>query len=369
MTGATLRRITVWLCIALSFTTLLVVLGRTANEVMPSVTSSKPSGIRLAGDILESNGFKVRQDLNQSPQIGTDELIVAFVVADRRWGNPWGGGSRIRLNLKKAVASGRNLVLIRLGPDFNLASRAAVVDTFNRSFARSKPYNVHANLDSVDGLGSGLGDGEPINVWIGGKSNSALVSYESLGSGVIAQVHDGVAFTNRFIDQADNAAFFATLISSMAGTNRKVVFTEASFGNISDEGMISALGGWARASVWQGYLLFGVIAWTSAITFGLPYARRRRQAGVRDLMEALAKMLGRTKSNRMAQGLMVSALRRDLLRLASLPAKATDSQLEARLAPELMSDLIAARGDISHPSTLAAISRLRKAISEHRSAK
>ena len=373
MTGATLRRVTVWLCIALSFTTLLVVLGRNANEVMPTITSSKPSGTRLAADVLESNGFKVRQDLNQSPQIAADETIVAFVITssgEPKWpGDAWGGTSQIRAKLTEQVVAGRKMIVVLLRDDFNQGTKTASLSTYQQVYSKTKPFKVHAGPNPMAYAIDNSKGTEPITVWMNEAGTSTLVSYESMGDGVVAHVHDGVAFTNRFIDQADNAAFFATLVSSVAGKSKKIVFTEASFGNVSDSGMISALGGWARATVWQGYLLFGVIAWTSALTFGLPMIRRRRQAGVRDLMEAFAKMLARSKNPRMAQDLMISALRRDLLKMAALPAKATDSQMEARLPREMMEDLVAARGEPSHPATLAAISRLRSAIGDHRRTK
>lgn len=352
--GAILRRITFWLCMTLSLTTLLVVLGRSSNETFPSITSSKPSGTRLAAEILESNGFKVRQDLNSAPQVANDEVIIAFVRRHAR--------DPMAKSLLKKVSEGRRMIVILVSADFNAAttSAEAPIQIENNFQKRLLRVNGAASQDLDFWSGS-----EPLDVWVDAATKRALVSYQVQGNGVIATVHDGLGFTNRFIDRADNATFFATLVRSVAGESNKVVFTEATFGNISDEGMISALGGWARATVWQGYLLFGVVAWSHAVIFGIPLALRRRQAGTRDLMEAFAQMLMRSRNLKMAQSQVVGALRRDLLRTASLPINATDALLESRLPPEVRDNLIAAQGAPTDSRTLAAITRLRAVIASH----
>lgn len=82
-------------------------------------------------------------------------------------------------------------------------------------------------------------------------------------------------------------------------------------------------------------------------------------------MEAFAQMLQRAKNLKMAQGQVVESLRRDLRKMASLPANATDALLESRLPQEVRDDLIGAQGLPSDPRTLAAITRLRAAIAGH----
>lgn len=352
--GALLRRITFWLCIILSCTTLLVVLGRSSNATFPSITSSKPSGTRLAAEVLELNGFKVRQDLNSAPQVANDEVIIAFV---RRQGR-----DPMAKFLLSKVSEGRRMIVIMVSDDFNAATTSAETPIQIQNSFQDRILRVNGTVALEPDFWSGS---EPLDVWVDASTKQALVSFQAQGNGVIATVHDGLGFTNRFIDRADNAAFFATLVRSVAGENKRVVFTEATFGNVFDEGMISALGGWARATVWQGYLLFGVVAWSSAVIFGIPLPLRRRQAGTRDLMEAFAQMLQRAKNLKMAQSQVVESLRRDLLRMASLPANATDAMLESRLPQEVKDDLIAAQGLPSDSRTLAAITRLRVAISSH----
>ena len=352
--GGILRRITFWLCMTLSCTTLLVVLGRSSNETFPSVTSSKPSGTRLSADILELDGFKVRQDLNSAPQIAMDEVIIAYV---RRQGRV-----PMAKSLLKKVSEGRRMIVILVSDDFNSATTSAEIPIQIENSFQNRLLRVNGIVSQEPDFWS---ESEPLDVWVDATTKQAFVSFQAEGNGVIATVHDGLGFTNRFIDRADNASFFATLVRSVAGESKRVVFTEATFGNVSDEGMISALGGWARATIWQGYLLFGVVAWSCAVIFGIPVPLRRRQAGTRDLMEAFAQMLQRAKNLKMAQGQVVESLRRDLRKMASLSANATDALLESRLPQEVRDDLIGAQGLPSDPRTLAAITRLRAAIAGH----
>lgn len=366
MTGSALRRATVWLCITLSFTTLLVVLGRSSKEAFPSITSSKPSGTRLAAEVLEADGFSVRQDLTSSPQLSEGEIAIAFVRAyDARhsWSESnWNERNVTHKALMRQVRQGGTLVVIGFTPDFNLSSeRDNQATSYFNSFRPGRAYRINGDIRQ---LIPSSWDNSLVNVWVNHDGSKSMVSYESAGQGIVAHVSDGIGFSNRFIDQADNAAFFANLIRSLAGKNRRVVFTEATFGNIADVGMISALGGWARAAIWQGYLLFGVIAWTASQTFGLPVGRRRRQAGVRDLMEAFAEMLKRSKQQGLAGQLLKDAIRRDLKRSVSLPERATDQQLSDRLPADQANDFFLAQKDPNNPASLAAISRLRASLAD-----
>lgn len=377
MSGSTIRRLAIWLSIALSFTTLMVILGRTGNEVDPTITSSKPSGLRLLSELLETNGIEVKQNRNQIPQLLDSEVSIALLrVRDGKV--DWPGEelqfqdrkSTIRSNLASQVKKGHRLILVYVNDDFNRSSIALTspISVQNAMLKNSPIYAVDGNpstMEELFPLGYEPATRDALSVWQSSTTEQPLVSYEVMGKGLIVHVHDGIGLTNRFLDQHQNAAFYLQLVKSVAGDRSSVTFTEASFGNIADDGLISALGGWARSAVWQGFLLFGVIAWSFAIGFGLPIVDRRRQSGTRDLMEAMNQLLKRAKNRPMAMQQVFHALESDLKRSVGLPRSANQEALQQRVPVQLFDKLQRVKGQIALSGggqSLAELDELRREV-------
>ncbi len=370
MNGATIRRIAIWLSIALSFTTLLVILGRTSSTADPTITSGKPSGTRILSELLEQNGLSVRQDRNQMPQLKSDELALAFVKVEDgvpTWPGqspqPFPTESTIRKRLGLQAEQGRRIVLIYLDQNFNRATVALPEPGLvqNQLNPKLKPRKVDTSR-ATGAVSSSLDyssfRGDLLPVWMIDQK-IPMVSFETRGAGMVIHIHDGIAATNRFIDRNENAAFFTDLITSLAGPSKKVVFTEASFGNIADDGILSALGGWARASMWQAILLFGVIAWTFAVPFGMPWIQRRRQSGTRDLMEAFSALMRRARNRPLAMGFLISSIERDMRRSVGLAQNAPESVLKQRIPPEAWARFEAVRYSSKTDAPLRELQSLR----------
>lgn len=349
MTGAFARRLGLGLCLTLGLCTLMVLLDRARDETEPTITSAKPSGVRLFSELLEQSGLDVELNRNRWPRLAERQVAVAFVRTNQE-GIEWpDGGEGTRATFTELVANGQTLIAFYVPEDFNAASASAstLMEAQNELRPDEKPLKVSgAPFLSAEEVGDYFLSratmdsprSEPLGVWT--QDGQASVYYESLGKGVIVHVTNGVGATNRFIDRGDNAKFFVSLVKSLAGGKGEVVFTEAAQGNVVDESLFSGLGGWARATAWQLFALFLVVAWTSGVAFGLPIRDRRRQAGTRDLMEAFGSLMRRRRAPQFALTLVINAIKRDLKRSVGLPAAATEEALLARLPDGLAQRLL-----------------------------
>ncbi len=353
MKGKAIRSTAIWLCAILTFTTLLVVLGRSDDRIFPSITSSKPSGTRLLSEILEVNGINVRQDRSRIPQAGAKDVVVAFVPlrgerptwSDRPVFSTETTDSAIQGSLYDIAVRGGRVVVVYLNGSLRQGTLDAsepkqVMHLYQKASAPLKvsasvryPENYFPNPEFEDGLKPA----SQIDVWQ--SQEIPLVTFRAFGKGTLVEVTDGIGFTNRFIDKYDNANFAVQLFAPLVPKGASLVFAEASFGNMSEDSLISAIGGWARASLWQGLLLLGVIGWSLGTMFGLPTRSRLRQAGTRDLMEAFAHLLRRGKKRQIAVENVMGALEREVRLSVGLPVSASKKQVRNRVTSSIASDL------------------------------
>ena len=156
------------------------------------------------------------------------------------------------------------------------------------------------------------------------------------GKGILARTTDGLFTTNRFLDRADNADLALRLIKGLVPDGGRVVFTEASLGKGIENSLVNTLGPWATGAYIQVLALFLVIVLTLGIRFGLPELEKRKQAGQREMLDAIADVYRRARSTAVALDSAYVEADLRIRRGLKIPANATESQRNDLLPPELL---------------------------------
>jgi hypothetical protein len=140
----------------------------------------------------------------------------------------------------------------------------------------------------------GQGNYDSTPIWFDKESNEPLAVYYRINDRESVYIEDAVAATNRYIARNDNAALFAGLVRSLAKPGGKVVFIEASVGNIVQQSLLDIVGGWAISAWWQILLLGAVVIYTMGKRFGIADVTAYRQRGTRELVDAVADVYKRS---------------------------------------------------------------------------
>jgi hypothetical protein len=161
-----------------------------------------------------------------------------------------------------------------------------------------------------------------------------LVKHMTVGAGVRSIVYDGTGSLNAFVSEEQNAEMFLDLVRGVASGSQRIVFYEKEF-NPAERSLFSALGPWAVAALLQAFLLLAVMGYSYSRRFGLPEERANRQRGSREMVEAYAEILRRSKYAPHALQTVLDAVYLDLRRMLRMSPQATEEEVRDRLPLEL----------------------------------
>jgi hypothetical protein len=139
--------------------------------------------------------------------------------------------------------------------------------------------------------------------------------------------------SNRFIDMADDAEFVLSTIDLLARPGDRLVFTEASFGNVSEPGFFETLGPWAVSAWRQVIVVFLVLVFSLGKRFGYPEERRRVVQSSRDLADAFGNLLRRSKRVDLTLQMAATRLDQQLRLYLRIPRDASEGERN-RVLPE-----------------------------------
>ncbi len=356
-----------WVGLALlALASIMLSLGKRETQSFPAADSFAPSGAAALAALLQQQGYQVDVDRSLRPKLAQDDLVIAFELPE-----PASFLGEVQKELEteseevsseldkpfnkeilEHLSAGGKAIFLPLTRDFLAASKTVLSAEPVELLPVIGGPPLQANLAGpevpVRKATQELIDNYTVaRLWVD-KDGSALVDGVRVGSGTAFVLSNGIIGTNRFIDRADNAALLLKLVSVVAPKGSRIVFTEASFGNVQNKGFLETIGAWADAA-WQQLLLLGlVVVYTLGKRLGLAEEQKTKQRGSRELVDALADTMNRANATELA---MNTALRRTdaELRIAlKLPKDIERIRRDELLSPDLrtaMADLEAAALD------------------------
>jgi hypothetical protein len=341
MKSKQLQSIGVGLSLVLSLSVIGMLIAKNERQTMPSMTSSKPSGLRLFSQLLERNGVPMKLERTLSPVFQPNDLVVvARIPGDRETSEVF------QKAMVKHLDEGGNILEIRMDDGFNDSSIAAANPVKVRSLLdrEAEPFLVNlpnpsdslvnveemSLIDNQSSVKQGLY--EAIE-----NAGSPVSSVRRQSKGYIWSFHNALPVSNRFLDKHDNAAFVMDHVRRMKKPGARVVFAEAGIGNVTQETILSLIGPWARATGWQVALLFGVVIFSLGVPFGVVRGKSVYQRGSRDVVHAVGQLLRRGRNIGYANQQIFEATRRRLFKKYGLHPGSPDSDIRKR-APENVAD-------------------------------
>lgn len=289
---------TIWVAILfLAISALLLFVSKASQVVNPSADSYAPSGLKAFADLLRAEGYRVRLDKSPIPRLGKDDVAIAVFLDDSDFWGVEPDEQDTGLSVEKTLGdhfNGGGAVILSSVPSDSLPSPRAFSSTVVPLLGKPTREAMIHDTD-VNGV---LDDWDEcltfIESWkVGSAAVATLHLFED--GGLLHEVSDATGATNRFVDQQDNAAFWLDIVRAAAGPESEIVFVEAASGNVQSTGLLEALGPGATLAWAQVLVLLALIAFTLGKPFGLPDVSRVAQKGGRDLADALAAVLGRSK--------------------------------------------------------------------------
>jgi hypothetical protein len=319
--------------------------GARETSSNPSALSYGPSGTRASVEMLRELGFRVRVDRASRPRLDREELALAFWVplgyrAEREEGAALLDPvvRAVVTSLEEHVREGGNALLM-VAPS-NLGQATAKTEPRTATFLRQSPRGRSWKLSRGLELSS-VGDDRVLRVDTAGYAMAAdpdggrLLDLFGLGKGTAAILQDATPALNGFLAQHDNAAFLARTVASLDPGSKRVVVLEALAGSVLDPGLLESIGPWAQAAWWQLVLVFVVLAYSLGKRFGLPIPERTPQRGSRELVDAYADVMARSRKPHMALRKIVQEADRQLRARFKIPADVAPACRNRELPPDL----------------------------------
>lgn len=169
-----------------------------------------------------------------------------------------------------------------------------------------------ADVDRID-VGDGFGlEAPPGAGACGPAGDGAVVVVQDEGAGRIVSVGGPEAFTNRNLDEADNAVLAAALLAPDEGTRSAFLRPSLLVGS-GEKSLVDLVGTPVRAALAQLVIAFFVLALWRARRLGRPVAEPQPVAiESSELTQAVARLLGRADRPARAAAVLRDRARRDL---------------------------------------------------------
>lgn len=166
----------------------------------------------------------------------------------------------------------------------------------------------------------------------GPPGDGALVVVEAAGDGTIVSVGGPGPFTNRYLDEADNAVLAAALLAPDAGTRSAFLRPSLAVGS-GDQGLVDLVGTPVRAALAQLVVAFLLVALWRARRLGRPVGEPQPVSiEASELTQAVGRVLARSDRPARAAAVLRDRARRDLSAPLGLPLDASADQVVDAIA-------------------------------------
>ncbi len=318
-----------WLLFGLlSLSAILFFLGQRERIANPSAASYAPSGTRALAQLFSQNGYTVAVDRSSKPVLKPGDFVVGFALQHAfTWGVERGDRADIEKALRDHIDRGGRGWILQIPEDFVGASKTARGGPRKGAFDSSVlPTASPKSMELTGGalLNETLGEslvrpGEANVALVRSETNEPILELYGPGKGVLAVLRDGTGATNRFLDQHQNAEFLLWAMALLNPSQGRIVILEALHGDVRDPGLLERIGDWAAAGWWQILFVLVVIAYTLGRRFGLPEVDRSVQRSGRELVDAYADTMRRSRKAQVALKRIVAEADRNIRRRFNLP--------------------------------------------------
>lgn len=322
-------------------------LGRGGEPPWPSARNPRPTGLAALVELLEADGYEVVVTRDARPSLKKADLAVAIKwQQDTFWteverqrerqaeesadevAKP--RPDRTRETLDEHLVRGGRMVRLWMPSDLASDDHLDSGELEASWTVGDKPFSVTFD----PGRAADIQDGAAMPAKLRGMAGE-LLELHPIQAGLRADVTDALGATNRYIGRADNAAFYVGLVRRLAQPGGRIVFVEASFGNVEAKGVLGTLGAWAVAAQWQAVLAFLVALIVFGSRFGLPSTDAVSSRGARDMLDAVAGILRRSRKPGFAAAIVARSVIEEARQRLALSPATTDDEILARFEPDL----------------------------------
>ncbi|MGE0002348.1 MAG: DUF4350 domain-containing protein [Fimbriimonadaceae bacterium] len=339
----------VWLFVAA-----LAVIAGTVWEVQTEITSqpvtsnSGPSGTAGLAEVLRQSGFPVRVDRSArlSPKMGEVVVAIAPRLIDPMTAireafeegqgltSPDPEPSRLHRALAKAAEGGATVVYAEVPESLDDAYERVAVTRLDSTFPEKRAFQISFDPDQEDPDDSWVADTGPYD-WYREAKVGWWVRVQVMGEGRAVLVADGLSATNRYLDSADNAEYWVTMLATLGGRENGVVFADALGGDEATPSLLGTLGPWAVAMQWQALFVFGLGVWWLGQRFGPLLPSADRDVTGRGTTHALAGVLSSGRQHGTAARIIANNRLVAIRRVQGLPPSSTPEQVLAAIPSEV----------------------------------
>lgn len=273
--------------------------------------STAPDGARAVVELIDALAAMAVVE-----EVPGDDVDTALVLQDR-FDREAGGA------LLDWVRAGGTLVVADVDSTLTPPVVGPVTGVVDLSCSGDVPLGL-ADVDRLD-----VGDGFALSVPPGAVGScaapgaGALVVVEAEGDGRIVSVGGAAAFTNRHLDEADNAVLAAALLVPDAGSRGAFLRPSLVVGT-GDATLVDLVGTPVRAALAQLVVAFLLTALWRARRLGRPVAEPQPVAiEASELTQAVGRVLSRSDRPAHAAAVLRDRARRDLSGPLGLPLDAS----------------------------------------------
>lgn len=274
-------------------------------DAFPTIDGHTPSGFLAFAELARAEGYEVVLDRSTHPKLSpTDVPLVVELVATSDFaigGTDDEDGKAFAKILNEHVNGGGTVLWVTMAKGFQDAS--AATSTVEAKQAKSgQPFKV---LQSKEVTGKFFPVKQRAPLWLD-QAGTPLASLWGVDKGTVVKVEDGLAFTNRYITESDDAAFAVGVLRAAVPKGHRIVAVESAFGNSHDKNLVEWAGRWAMVARDQFFFLVLVVALTLAARFGTPATERIKELGARSMVDAMGANLGRLSNPSYAMHLLLA---------------------------------------------------------------
>jgi hypothetical protein len=334
----------------LAASVVLLLFGREGSRTNPTIESSRPSGLRAAAEVLRAAGYRVVQDTSSRPRLSGNDLVVVVEIDDwQALDRPPDSPERRAFGMAmRHVEAGGAGIRLTLPGDFDAASRRMsdeIVEARNPYRQNDPPIRVLRGLPDLPFEPSGRARVSLLRAGTGPLAEDWAFISPDAGPRAV-RIAEAMSLTNRYIDRAGHAIGLLKIVNAIAHEGGRVVFAEATFGNVREPSLAAELGPWMVALQWQFGLLFLVVAYSLGKRFGLPQAGRVREQGAMESVDAFATLMMRARRPGLALHLLADRAEARARAALRLPREAPLTYMGIAPAALLEALAIAREGEV-----------------------
>lgn len=347
-------------CIAmLGVTTANIILTRDAETVLPSVESTRPSGMMVLADLLRKSGYKVEVTRNKPINAAQHDVVVTSRAGTSR--ALWARDSQFKEVEASLATPGTTMLNMYLPANFNqdakLANDQVGQQVRQNSNPKAPPLSITkgqqpAKYTDYEYLFSDQTSGV---VWFSGDRNLPAVLIE-----------DASLATNQYIGDHDNAQFMLTVFRAITRPDSKIIFNEYDLmGPRGEDSIYEAMGKPAVAAYWQFILVVLASAFMWSKRFGPAVREATEVRSTRSLLNAFGDTMQRAKRSDLALRLIYRHIDLRVRRAVNLSPQASLRDRDSLLPQSTILALHALQEASLNKSSLTKIASLvRTAFSE-----